>query len=139
MDAWVPELKGCASFGKNEAEAIRNVKEAIRGRFDLERCPDASSTKTIQRTVEIELSEPLAGAVDQDDPTTYPGPVPVDPTVQIAVGGAIFIMALIGVGFFFSLPQGASPLLLVAPMIVAAIGLPGVLFGLMSLSNKAKS
>ena len=135
-DAWVPEMRGCTSVGATEAEAIRNIKRAIRQKMDLNRKRMGSAETVTERTVEVELTDCLHNRKETSAPADLQGPVPLGAWPQIVVGGAIFIMALVGVAFYFCLPAGTSLAFLFVPMLMATIGLPGLLFGLMTLSDR---
>ena len=135
-DAWVPGMKGCTSVGATEAEAIRNIKRAIRQKMDLNRKRRGSTETVTEQTVEIELPDGPHSREESLAPADLPGPTPLGAWPQITVGGAIFVFALIGIAFYLFLPTGTSPVFLLAPFMVAALGLSGLLFGLMTLSDR---
>jgi len=135
-DAWVPGMKGCTSVGATEAEAIRNIKRAIREKMDLNRKKKSSTEVVTEQMVEVELDDCLHKRKETSAPVDLAGPTPFGAWPQITVGGAIFIFAVVGIGFFFMLPTGTSPIFLLAPFMVAALGLTGLLFGLMTLSDR---
>lgn len=136
FDAWVPEMKGCTSVGATEAEAIRNIKRAIRQEMDLNRKRLSSTEVVTEQTVEVELTDCLHEQKETSASADLPGPTPFGAWPQIMVGGAIFVFALVGIVFYLCLPTGTSPLFLFAPFFVAAIGFPGLIFGLMTLADK---
>ena len=131
-DAWVPGMKGCNSVGATKADAIRNIRRAIQQEMDANRKRVGSTEIVTEQTVEVELPERKQISA----PADLPGPLPLGAWPQIMVGGAIFVMALVGVAFYFCLPSGTSLAFLFVPMLMATIGLPGLLFGLMTLHDR---
>ena len=135
-DAWVPGMKGCNSVGATEADAIRNIRRAIQQRMDANRKRVGSTEIVTEQIVEVELPDCLPERKQISAPADIPGPLPLGAWPQIIVGGAIFVMALVGVAFYFCLPSGTSLAFLFVPMMMATIGLPGLLFGLMTLHDR---
>jgi hypothetical protein len=104
--------------------------------MDLNRKKTSSAEVVTEQMVEVELNDCLHERKETSAPADLPGPTPFGAWPQITVGGAIFTFAVVGIGFFFMLPTGTSPIFLLAPFMVAALGLTGLLFGLMTLSDQ---
>ena len=54
---YVPSLPGCYSYGSSKEEAIKNIKEAIKGYLEL---IDQQKKKNFQKKVFVENLEVLA-------------------------------------------------------------------------------
>jgi len=64
--------------------------------------------------------------------------IPVNGTIQMYVGGLFFILALIGIAFYFMAGPATSPALLFMPIVLLAIGAGGLVFGALTLNSTRK-
>lgn len=61
--------------------------------------------------------------------------MPLGGWTQLIAGAIISVLGLVGVGFFFS-AEATPPFFLFAPILVMAAGVPGIVFGAMTLADR---
>jgi len=124
FEAWAPDLHGCRALGKNESEAIAHVKAVIETQLADAEPPYLTA---VERTVEVEFHE------GQQRPAV---PHEGDPTPEGVKGNfmgglALLLLGITGIVFCFMTGMYAmAPLLLFAPIVIAAFGVLGIVMGL---------
>lgn len=136
FDAWAPELPGCAARGATEAEALRNLQHAIEGHLDLMNKMDVAEKGAIERTIHVERREELLARLRQEAATPPEPIVPVSGWTQVVIGGTLFVLALVGIAFYFMAGPIPSPLLLFLPFMLMALGVGGLIFGLLTIQGQ---
>lgn len=136
FDAWAPEVPGCAARGATEAEALRNLQHAIEGHLDLLNQMDEAESGAAERTIRVERREELVARLKQEAAIPPEPIVPVSGWTQVVVGGTLFVLALVGIAFYFMAGPIPSPLLLFLPFMLLALGAGGLIFGLLTLQGQ---
>jgi predicted RNase H-like HicB family nuclease len=137
FEAWAPQLHEVRALGASEESALQNLREAIASTFAVS-VPAHHGTEAIKATsveVEIHPKEAVSVAPEREGDPTVDG-------IRNQFAGGIMLLLLGLTGIVFALFTGVfspAPWVLFAPVIVAVLGVMGIVMGIASLSALRRS
>jgi hypothetical protein len=132
IQAWAPGLPVHPTVGKTEEEAVGKVLEEARALYQHRPVPVEPEEEIAERVVELSLEE-----LGDDRPDAMP--LPPAGGLLTGTGVGLLLLGITGVLFAAAfLGAHAAPLFLFLPIVVAALGVAGVVFGLMAERSASK-